>query len=174
MKHPSDEELSAVLENEPAPGVAEHVDECRQCQVILEQLRLLRAAANSLEPIEPPASLDVAVRRAVSRVPSRHPGWLRWAWAPAAAAVLVVVGLLIGRWEKPESVRTAARPAVSAGQAELVAADIEAYLAGLDQAVEECARALAENPGNDRVRAAWAAARTSRSEAYDRFVSLGD
>jgi hypothetical protein len=54
------------------------------------------------------------------------------------------------------------------------AADIEQYMSGLDQAIDECEVALAENPGNTRVRSALLAARASRVQSYDRLVSGGD
>ena len=47
------------------------------------------------------------------------------------------------------------------------------YLRGIDEALTEIKRAMAENPGNERVRKAYYRARSTKASALDRLCSGG-
>ncbi|MFO7652105.1 MAG: zf-HC2 domain-containing protein [bacterium] len=179
MEHLRDEQLSALLDGDlagdEAAAAAAHVAGCGRCRGVLGELERLRDAAGALEPLEPPARVDYAIRRAVLENRPVRPFLPRWAWAPLVAAVLVAaVVLVVGRRAGTTQPGAVADRPVSAEAAAASAADVEQYLEGIDLAIEECEAALAENPRNPRVQSAWLAAQSSRVESYDRLVSGGD
>jgi hypothetical protein len=58
--------------------------------------------------------------------------------------------------------------------AEEAAQEYSEYVRGIDQAIDECRAALAENPGNARVLAVYSGASIDRRRAMDRLASEGE
>ena len=178
-EHCLDEQLSSYLDGDLPPGeagrVAEHLAECPVCRRALAQTRLLRDAGRSMEEIAPPDRTWQAIRE---RVHAPKPlFWPRLAWIgiPALAAC-TVVAIVVGRlpaaagrgW--PATTASFSRDEL----AEDAAKDYEQYVRGIDSAVQECAAAMSENPGNARVRQSYDGANADRSVALDRLTSGGD
>jgi hypothetical protein len=67
------------------------------------------------------------------------------------------------------------RPAMTeAAMAVTARQDYAEYVRGIDAAIADCEDALSENPGNARVRAAYANARSTRAVAFDRLAADGE
>lgn len=97
MKHPSEETLNdyvdELLSETERQEVRRHLGECPDCnQTVGELTRIVQAAAK-LGEIEPTSDLLPGIRTAVNRPAGLGRGWLRWA---AAAAAIAVVALLAG------------------------------------------------------------------------------
>jgi hypothetical protein len=140
---------------------------------VLEELTVLRSAAGELEQLEPSAETWYAIRRRVKPARRMRRTWT-WVWtgaATATAAVIVAV-LFVGR---PGTSGTAGpAPVVAAAEASQGLGDeYEDYLRGIDDALDEIRVALAENPGNPRVRMALYQAHQSKASALDRVISGG-
>lgn len=76
--HPSDEDLSALLDGER--GASAHVETCAACQTRVDELRSASLAVGAPVAIPVPAARDAAVARAVAEVispprQSRFPQW---------------------------------------------------------------------------------------------------
>lgn len=78
-----------------------HLRACPACrQVVTEYLRL-DAVLEEWKPAEPSPQFDARVRQAVAAAGETRnsPGWLslcwRWWWAPASAAVLIAIAMLV-------------------------------------------------------------------------------
>lgn len=93
-----------------------------------------------------------------------------------AAAVLVVV--LVGRARvrslPGRGVAVAASDLSVNNATEETAREYGEYVRGIDRAIDECRTALAENPENARVRAAYAGAIVDRRRAIDRLAVGGE
>ncbi len=177
-QHHSDEILSAYLDHDLEPQLAEevgrHLEECPECRKVLEELTAVRDAARSLEQLEPSESTWYEIQQ---RTRKRARPRLAWVWTGvAAAAAVVLVVFLVGRRPAgaPEPEEFAELPSsrekVEAGLVQ----EYEDYLCGLEAAIEECEAALSENPHNPRVRMAYLEARSSRVKALDMLVCGGD
>ena len=92
MRHPNEETLNdyvdELLPEDRKLEVRRHLDECRECNQTVVELRELIARASGLGEMEPPRDLLPGIRTA-----TRRPGfgWMRWV---AAAAVIGFVALL--------------------------------------------------------------------------------
>ena len=202
-QHCSEEILSAYLDGdlgaEVAGTTAEHLAECEVCRQSLAEVRAVRDAAPAMEELIPPDRVWRAIQsrlRLRSRMqssesqprPRPQPKSMAfWVGVPALAATLLVVFLAggFGHWirvpfSSAASAGRAATPSVrvpqlsATGAAEETAREYGEYVRGIDRAIEECRAALEENPGNLRVRAAYAGASANRQRATDRFVSGGE
>ncbi len=182
-QHCSEEILSAYLdgdlESEAAGTTAEHLAECEVCRQTLAQVRSIRDAAPGIEQLVPPDWVWSAIQERIhrSRRRSRQLTRLFWIGAPALAAALLVV-VLVGRGRfrsLPGRGGAVAASDLSVNNAtEETAREYGEYVRGIDRALDECRAALAENPENARVRAAYAGASTNRRRAMDRLVSGGE
>jgi anti-sigma factor RsiW len=185
-EHDGDELLSSFLDGDLSPAeagrIAEHVAQCPECRRTLTDMRSIRNAARALERLEPPDRTWQAIqervrgRRADRRV-RRLPAWL-WVGLPALAGAAVLLVVLWSRGSAPAGkARELAgnRRALSVDKAAADAAvEYGKYVQGIDEAIRECEAAMAENPGNARVRSAYLGARSSRAGAMDRLASGGD
>jgi len=133
------EELQRSLaESEDGGSVAQqaHLKSCPACSALLAELNLIAAAASQLKAAEDPSprvwnSLEIALRHeglirpqrpSKSLLPSLGTpwGWARWL-APAAAALLIAVGLYMRQGAAPRdiAVNPHRRPVVDASLVEL-------------------------------------------------------
>jgi hypothetical protein len=96
--HPDEERLAAFAGGEPDVELRLHIRDCAQCQSIVDELTMLRAALAELPDLAPSRPL-----RLLPEVPARQPaaaerlaGWTRRAFAPLLAAGfgLAIVGSL--------------------------------------------------------------------------------
>ncbi len=91
-------ELDGVLNEEERSAVAGHLESCDDCREFKTALSRLHTMHGNAEEVEPPASLLPSIMYAVEergKAPARASGWLRFA-LPAAAAVVLVLGILAG------------------------------------------------------------------------------
>jgi anti-sigma factor RsiW len=182
-QHCSEEILSAYLdgdlESEAAGTTAEHLAECEVCRQTLAQVRSIRDAAPGMEQLVPPDRVWGAIRERIhgSRTRSRRLVRLFWVGAPALAASLLVV-VLVGRARvrslPDRGVAVAASDLSVNSATEETAREYGEYVRGIDRAIDECRAALAENPENARVRAAYAGASINRRRAMDRLAAGGE
>ncbi|HKI00216.1 MAG TPA: hypothetical protein VJ999_14030 [Candidatus Sulfotelmatobacter sp.] len=141
-------ELRKSLAQSEDGGSAEqqgHLKICPACSALLADLNLIASSAVALRAADEPSprvwnSLEIALRReGLIRSPRAHRslipslssrwGWARW-MAPAAAALLIAVGVYVHQHSLPEQLaRDAARPIVS-GAASDATSDLE--IAGLN------------------------------------------
>ncbi len=183
-EHYADELLSSYLDGDLTPAeagrVAEHVAVCPGCRRALAQVREIRDAAGALQQLEPPEWVWAAVQERLAR--RGRVEWpalrvTRWTWlgVPVLAAAALLVAFVWGRHlVAGRDTRTQTARAPVEAYEDSVELVCRSYVAGIDQAIRECEAALAENPGNARVRQAWFGARTDRANAMDRLVSSGD
>jgi anti-sigma factor RsiW len=186
-QHCSEEVLSAYLdgdlEAEVAGATAEHLAECEVCRQSLADVRAVRDAAPAMEELVPPDRVWRAIRDRIQGSRSRRRSLMRacWVGVPALAALLVVfLAGGFGHWVRvppgsPASGGRASAPGVAVaelsrtGAAEQTAREYGEYVRGIDRAIEECRAAMEENPGNLRVRAAYAGASINRQRVTDRL-----
>lgn len=174
-EHHTDETLSAYIDRDLDPERVEEVDRhlhgCAECREVLDQLQAIRHAAGNLEQVEPSSATWYAVKRRVSSRPVRF--W-RWAGAGIAVAAAVLVSVLL-RKPSPTAAKYSAVTASGALSSEAaeagMASEYEEYARGIEEAMEECEAALAENPQSSRVRLAYLTIRSNRSAALDRTAS---
>ncbi len=176
-QHHSDETLSAFIdgdiEPEQAERVGQHLESCPLCRETVAELTAIRDTARGLEQLEPSAQTWYRIKRRVER----RTGLIwRWSLAGAAAVAAVAVAVVVVKSH------TAARPDAHVAAtylsreaaAAILAAEHEAYIRGIDEAIEECEAAMAENPRNMRVRTVYLAALSSRASAMDLFGAGGN
>lgn len=97
MQHADDELLSALLDGEPAPGDAAHVDTCAACQARLASFRGVSQAVASV-PGSPGHVREAALNQAIrGEQPLRVAARPRRMSSLSAAAVLLVV-IAVGGW----------------------------------------------------------------------------
>ncbi len=181
-QHCSEESLSSYLDgdlkSEEAGRTAEHLAECEVCRRALAQVRAIRDSAPEMVQLAPPDRVWGAIQERVRRPQTRSRGLTRlfWVGVPALAAALLVV-MLTARSHDAAQPGRGASPVVSElgkdNAARETARDYEAYVRGIDHAIEECRAAMDENPGNARVRAAYTGASADRQRAVDRLTSGG-
>ena len=179
QQHHSDETLSAYLDGDTSEidrgALEQHLAACGECRESLAQLRALKVAAAGLDQLLPSAG---AWQRIQSRTVARRRPRLRWLWAGAPVAVAAALLVVILARPEPEAAKPGTRERVEAVPvsdevaAELVA-EYEEYMRGIDEALEEIGRAMAENPRNPMVRMAYLNARTSQTRAWDELTSYG-
>ncbi len=177
-EHYRDELLSAYLdgdlEQQLAREVEAHLADCPLCREALDELTAVRDAAGTLEALEPSQRTWYEIRRRTVERRSVRP---RWAWiaVPAAAAAALLVVVLARRPPAggPGRFEAAGLGTHGAEAAAEMVAEYDEYLHGIEEAIDECEAALAENPGNRQVRFAYLDARTSRVQALDHMASYG-
>ena len=78
-------------------AVASHLGTCLECRALAEDLAAIRAAANSLEPLLPPAHVwhELSVAAAETRRSPFQLGWLGWRPLTAVAMTAVIAA---GLW----------------------------------------------------------------------------
>jgi len=172
-----------------------HLKTCAECSALVAELNLIASSAAELQAADEPSprvwnSIEIALRKEglirpqrVSRslVPSlRSPwGWARWL-APAAAALLIVVGLYLRQQSLPEQLaKRAEQPAIAAPAADVelaglkdadllqeiaqqtpaLKAQYEENLRRVNEYIRDAERDVADNPNDDE-------ARRSLMEAY--------
>jgi hypothetical protein len=114
----------SLKENERGSGVEQqaHLKGCLACAALVNDLNLITATAVQLREAEEPSprvwnSIEIALRQEGLIRPQRASGSLlpslgaRWSWArwlaPAAAAVLLTVGIYVHRQNAPQGPRVA-------------------------------------------------------------------
>ncbi|MBM3313852.1 hypothetical protein FJY70_04600 [candidate division WOR-3 bacterium] len=187
-QHCSEEILSAYLDGdlgvEESGRTAEHLAECPVCRSVLAQVRYIRDAATVLEEASPSDRVWAAIQ---ARIGGRYTSRVRrarilWFGVPALAAALLFVAFAGGLGPATRDALLGVahprgapeRTLTAEAAAEETVRDYDEYLKGIDRALDECRAALNENPGNARVRAAYAGARLDRSRALDQLVAGGD
>jgi len=130
---------------EQSPEQQNHLKICPECSALVADLNLIASSAVALRAADEPSprvwnSLEIALRQeGLIRPPRPHRslipslssrwGWARW-MAPAAAALLIAVGVYVRQHSLPEQLaRNAAQPVVS-GAASDATSDLE--IAGLN------------------------------------------
>jgi hypothetical protein len=88
----------------------------------------------------------------------------------AAVVAVVLVGHKPAAKSAPAGSAGLSRERATAG----LAREYEAYVRGIDEAIDECRAALAENPESPRVKLAYLTAQSSRMSAMGKFASGGD
>jgi hypothetical protein len=89
--HPSEEDLSALLDGEP--GAAAHVETCAACQTRVGQLRAAAVAVGAPVAIPKRATRDAAIARAVAEViASPRRSRSRQGWMPGIRGSLLAGG----------------------------------------------------------------------------------
>jgi anti-sigma factor RsiW len=115
MTHPTEETLNDYLERELSPAeqvrVATHLETCAECALVIAEFQQIAREASTLGPMEPPERVWAAIKSTVasrqspvdsleptahSPQPKVHRLWPRYAWALAAAA-LIVMAFYTGR-----------------------------------------------------------------------------
>lgn len=118
--------LSSAEGGQERAAVEAHLRTCAACRVLAEDLKAIRLAARSLEPLVPPARVwhrIAAAAEAEPRVSWLQSGWLNWrpltavAMTALLAASLWRVGTLLGPVAEPRSsaVTTVAGAAPASG-----------------------------------------------------------
>jgi anti-sigma factor RsiW len=81
-------------------AVAQHVRGCTECQLHLEELRVLRGKLKRLPPYEAPAGLAsrIAEKLAGRREPVPRTAWSAWAMPVASHLAAALIGLAAGYW----------------------------------------------------------------------------
>ncbi|HVG55518.1 MAG TPA: hypothetical protein VM846_13860 [Vicinamibacterales bacterium] len=109
-------------------GVEAHLRTCGSCRALAEDLRAIRLAARSLEPLVPPARVwhrIAAAAEAEPRVSWLQSGWLNWRPLTAVAMTALIAASL---WRVGTLLGPAAAPPSSAGT---TVADVAPASAGL-------------------------------------------
>lgn len=126
--HPGQKQLNDYVDDDLDPvaqqQVAQHLEECTDCRVIVAQLQHIVTAAKALPPLQPPADVwqrirtelaepafSVPERRADSREPKAEAKRQFWGWKPAWAlgtAAAIVAAFLAGRGVEQRHQRSAA------------------------------------------------------------------
>jgi hypothetical protein len=124
MTHPREETLNDYVERELSPAeqvrVATHLETCADCALVVAEIQHLVREASALGPLTPPPHVWTLIRQAVVDCPQSTAGspestvhsratsdagrstmadrrWMRFGWA-AATAALVVMAFLTGRF----------------------------------------------------------------------------
>src|SRR5687768_8156821 len=106
MTHPNEETLNDFIERDLTPAehvrVAAHIETCPDCALFVADMQQIVRDASALGPLAPPPHVWTAIQsRLDSAQPKAHSPqpkvWMRFAWA-AATAALVVMAFLTGRF----------------------------------------------------------------------------
>lgn len=128
--------VDGELSDKQGALVSAHLGECEDCAAEAESLRVLASVAESIEPIEPPASLRARIAAAIVSEPS-HRGilaWLReavtigsfrWAGGAAAAGLTALVAISMFGGQQGPVYKAAARDTSRPAPAVAVAPDPE-------------------------------------------------
>jgi len=86
--------LDGELAGDDAARLDDHLTRCARCRRALDELMRIDAALREgLAAAEPPPQLAARVRARLSEAQSARPAWA--AWLPAAAALLLALGLVL-------------------------------------------------------------------------------
>ena len=91
-------ELDGALDEGRLPALADHLDGCEDCRLFRSALMELHSLHREAGEVDPPAHLFASIMNAVEERGAgraRVHTWLRFA-LPAAAAVVLVLGILAG------------------------------------------------------------------------------
>jgi len=179
--HKVKELLSLYLDGELNPKeskrIADHLSQCQECTSELEQLSLIKHAAQSLEQYEPPAYLFYRIKDEIAKQVRTKSGrtWVvprkRWVLVPALTAVLVAIGLAIifKTKEPPPMVELAYQTYRDEAIAPLQ--EYEERLRDLNAALDDCQAALRVNPGNRQVLKAILSVYNEEVKTIDQLAS---
>src|SRR5688500_16397607 len=146
MTHPTEETLNDFIERELSPAehvrIATHLESCGECALVVAEIQQVVRDASALGPLAPPPHvwsliqdrLDATVEgvdgvqspepRAQSPEPSVDRRRMRFAWA-AATAALVVMAFFTGRFVHQRDQQTASqRTAADVGRASTQDAEV--------------------------------------------------
>jgi len=161
--HPNEIVITDFVDNALAPadraGVERHLEECAECRALVDDLRELRAAAQTLDPRDPPARAWSRLERAIRleeenaglKGPRTTPAGAGTIWAarfpPAvvgwlAAAAVLVFAVLVGIRFRPAPPRERATSESSAAAAAGSAVAVESELRAAEQHYENAIKGL--------------------------------
>lgn len=187
--------IDGDLEPTEAKDLERHLELCQSCRAVVDDLQALKVAAGSLaeEPVPSPGDGWQQVRGRLSPSVTREGRLRRWLVLAAAAVVLVSVGAIV------TGLRTADRATSAEAQARLELTRLQRQqqrtvaalqvvveqrrgdwdgdlkqtfhknLALVDQAIEECRRALKRRPTDLALRASLMAAYQRKVEFLELF-----
>ncbi len=116
-----------------------HLKMCPACSALVKELRLIIAAAGRLQGADEPSprvwnSIEIALRQeglirpqraAKPLIPSFSARWGAARWlVPAAALVLLAVGIFVRQQSKPEELTKTASATIPASQSDLIQSDL--------------------------------------------------
>jgi hypothetical protein len=133
--------VDATMSGDERAAVGSHVRACAVCRALAEDLRAIRTAAGSLEPLTPPARVWQLIAVAAAAQPRGgwfHAGWISWRPLTAVAMTALIatglwrVGTLLGPAvpARPIAAVNSAAPAMVALDAE---ADFTVAIARLEE-----------------------------------------
>ena len=195
----------AEIEDSHSTEQQAHLKACAQCSALVEELNLIASSASVLRAADEPSprvwnSIEIALRQEGLIHPPRPRGSLlpslrsRWGWArwvaPAAAAMLIVVGLYVRQQSLPLPVQVAERTAppaivtpVSAvemaglndddllqeiGQATpALRAQYEDNLRRVNEYIRDAQSNVADNPNDDEARRSLMAAYQEKAMLFE-------
>ena len=128
MTHPSEETLNDFIERDLTPAehvrVAAHIEACPDCALFVADMQQIVRDASALGPLAPPPHVWSAIQsRLDSAQPKAHSpepnvqgpesrAWMKFAWA-AATAALVVMAFLTGRFVNLREQQSASQEAAT-------------------------------------------------------------
>jgi hypothetical protein len=180
-----------------------HLKACAECSALVEELNLIASSASALRAADEPSPrvwnlIEIALRKEGlihplrpkgSLLPSLRSrwGWARWA-APAAAALLIVVGLYVRQQSLPEQVaERTAQPAAMApvSSVEIAGLNDDDLLQEIEQAtpalraqyednlrrvneyIRDAQSNVADNPNDDEARRSLMAAYQEKAMLFE-------
>lgn len=189
----------AEIEDGRSPAQREHLKSCRECSALVAELDQIISAAAELQAAEEPSprvwnSIEIALRQeglirpqraSRSLLPSLSSrwGWARW-MAPAAAALLIAVGLYVRQHSPSQTVAVIPAPAAVSDAAVAglndddllqevaqLSPDVRAQYADnlkhVNEYIQDAKSVVAANPNDEE-------ARRSLLEAYQEKAMLFD
>lgn len=179
-----------------------HLKACAECSALVAELNLIASSASVLQASDEPSprvwnSIEIALRQEGLIHPPRPKGSLlpslrsRWGWArwvvPAAAALLITIGLLVRPQSLPEQVAERTQPAVitpvssvemaglndddllqEIGQATpALRAQYEDNLRRVNEYIRDAQSNVADNPNDDEARRSLMAAYQEKAMLFE-------
>jgi hypothetical protein len=179
-----------------------HLKACAECTALVAELNLIASSASLLQAADEPSprvwnSIEIALRQEGLIHPPRPRGSLlpslrsRWGWArwvvPAAAALLITIGLLVRPQSLPEQVAERTQPAVitpvssvemaglndddllqEIGQATpALRAQYEDNLRRVNEYIRDAQSNVADNPNDDEARRSLMAAYQEKAMLFE-------
>lgn len=166
------ERLDEYLDGRDTPLVDAHLARCPDCTALVADVRAIRAAARTLEPIAPPEHVWTQVRARVSLDTPPRVSWLeRFGWRSMSepVAAMAVLVLLVGSlaWI---GVRLAHTPAVQVADGSGTRAEFQLAEAEYADAIERLEEAAeAAGPRLDSLTGT-----TLESSIHDIDTAIGD
>jgi hypothetical protein len=193
----------AEIENGGSTEQQAHLKTCAECSALVAELNLIASSATALRAADEPSprvwnSIEIALRQGglirpqrVSRslLPSLRSrwGWARW-MAPAAAALLIAVGLYVRQQSLPQQLaKQSAQPAVSAPASDVEVAGLndadllqeiaeqtpalkaqyEDNLRHVNEYIQDAKNNVADNPNDDEARRSLMAAYQEKAMLFE-------